>query len=148
MRMIESSDRKPISTNIQRYCFVRLRKSSMADPQVVGGSLGGGHLPIHPTVSVALERGQATFRCENSHMMMASAIKPTRPFLPRSPTIAMMLATTPPKNGMFDPTSNAQTMARASSIRPTSVNAPTQFFTVCNASMCVSPVQSGQERDE
>src|SRR5215510_9640497 len=33
MRMIESSDRKPISTNIQRYCFVRLRKSSMARPK-------------------------------------------------------------------------------------------------------------------
>src|SRR5206468_11889541 len=32
-RMIESSVKKPISTNIQRYCLVRLRKSSMAHPR-------------------------------------------------------------------------------------------------------------------
>src|SRR5262245_4904100 len=101
-----------------------------------------------PNTLAALKRGQATFRCENSHMMTPRAIKPRRPFFPRSPTIPIMFVTTLPKNVIFDPTSNAQTMAKARSMRPRSVNAPTQFFTVCNASMCVSPVQSGQERDE
>src|SRR5262245_41804587 len=86
-------------------------------------------------------RGQLTLRCENSHRITPSAIRPTRPFFPRSPIIAIMLVTTPPKNGTFAPTNNPQTIARARSMRPRSVNAPTQFFTVCNASMCVSPAK-------
>ena len=40
-------------------------------------------------------------RFENSQRMKPSAIKPTRPFAPRSLTKAMMLAATLPKNGMF-----------------------------------------------
>src|SRR5687767_15818324 len=51
-----------------------------------------------------------------------------------------MLATTPPKNGRFDPTRSEHTIANASSIKPTSVSPPIQPFTRVKASMSDSPL--------
>jgi uncharacterized protein YidB (DUF937 family) len=58
---------------------------------------------------------------------------------PRLLTRAMILPVTLPKNGRFDPTRSAATIASASSISPISVNPPIQPFTFPNASMYVLP---------
>ena len=49
---------------------------------------------------------------------------------------APMLPVTLPKNGRFEPTKSAPTIANASSTRPISVKPPIQALTFPNASMC------------
>src|SRR5476651_2076851 len=71
-------------------------------------------------------RSQSILRFENSQRISPSVMRPTSPFDPKSLTKAMMLALTAPKNGKFAPTRSASTIASASSISASSVNAPTQ----------------------
>src|SRR5215831_10673140 len=69
-------------------------------------------------------------------MMIPTAIRPTRPLLPRSLTSAVILPTTPPKNGNVPPISNDATIASASNIKPMSVSAPIHDLTEFIASIC------------
>src|SRR5439155_2590 len=89
----------------------------------------GGDSPHPPTA------GQASVRFEKSHRMMATAIKPTSPFLPKSATIPTILLTTPPKNGKEPPTRSAATIASASSINPISVRPPIHILARAIASI-------------
>src|SRR5262249_42567177 len=84
-------------------------------------------------------RAPAIFRPEKSQMIIASAIRPTRPASPSDLTSAMMFVTTSPKNGRFTPTRSAATIASANSKSPISVSAAIQFLTVSN--MCVSALK-------
>lgn len=94
-------------------------------------------------LGVSAAEGPAIFRPENSQMMIASAISPTRPASPSDLTKARMFSTTFPKNGRFAPTRSAATIASANSKSPISVSAPIQFFTVSN--MCVSPFKFSEQ---
>src|SRR5476651_2138811 len=92
-----------------------------------------GSLTPHPRVASIQDRpiertrrSQSILRFENSQRINPSVISPTSPFDPKSLTKAMMLALTAPKNGKFAPTRSASTIASASSISASSVNAPTQ----------------------
>jgi len=81
-------------------------------------------------LGVSAAEGPAISRPENSQMMIASAISPTRPASPSDLTSAIMFVTTSPKNGRFAPTRSVATIASANSKSPTSVSAPIHFLTV------------------
>src|SRR6266567_9354553 len=88
---------------------------------------------------------QTSERFEKSHMMMATAISPARPFLPRSATIPTILLTTPPKNGRVPPIRSAATIASPSSINPISVRPPIHILTRASESI-VPPLKIGIPR--
>ena len=90
-------------------------------------------------IRLAARARQAIFRFENIQRIIPRVIRPTRPFAPMSFTQAMMFAVTAPKNGMLAPTSNESTIANASSISASSVNAPTHSLMVSIPFIAESP---------
>src|SRR5262245_57854453 len=105
----------------------------------------GGELRPPPGLRLAklirpAERGrQAIFRFENSQSTMPRVMRPTRPFPPMSFTQAIIFAVTAPKNGKLAPTNNESTIANASSISASSVNAPTHSLMVSIPFIAESP---------